>query len=126
MRRNRLNRSKGAIRMSSVLFSSGSFNQRNHARDNIKRVEAKMGDLEKKIADLEFVIATLQKTGLASSASAGSVGPQGPPGPQGPMGQQGMPGPQGPMGQMGAQGPEGLQGPPCSCNCGKQAAPASS
>jgi hypothetical protein len=106
--------------MSSVLFSSGSFNQRNHARDNIKKVEAKMGDLEKKIADLEFVITTLQRTGLASN-SAGSVGPQGPPGPQGPMGQQGMPGPQGPMGQMGAQG---AQGPPCSCTCGT--APASS
>jgi hypothetical protein len=82
-----------------------------------------MSDLEKKIADLEFVIATLQKTGLASN-SAASVGAQGPPGPQGPMGQQGMPGPQGPMGQMGARGAEGPQGPACSCKC--VTAPASS
>jgi hypothetical protein len=65
--------------MSSVLFSSGSYNQRNHARDNIKKVESKVVDLEKKIADLEFVITTLQKTGLGSSGS-GAVGPQGPPG----------------------------------------------
>jgi len=96
--------------MSSVLFSSGSYNQRNHARDNIKKVEAKMGDLEKKIADLEFVITTLQKTGSGS----GSVGPQGPPGPQGPMGQQGVPGPQGAQGSLGAQGPKGDAGV-CTC-----------
>jgi hypothetical protein len=100
--------------MSSVLFSSGSFNQRNHARDNIKRVENRMGELEKKIADLEFVITTLQKTG----GGAGVAGPQGPPGPQGPMGLQGMPGPQGPMGpagvkgDTGAEGAQGPQGPP--------------
>ena len=94
--------------MSSVLFSSGSFNQRNHARDNIKRVENKMGELEKKIADLEFVITTLQKTGLGGS---GTVGPQGPPGPQGPMGQQGVPGPQGSQGPMGPQGAKGE----CTC-----------
>jgi hypothetical protein len=102
--------------MSSVLFSSGSYNQRNHARDNIKKVEAKMGDLEKKIADLEFVITTLQKTGLGSSSGSGAVGPQGPPGPQGPMGQQGVPGPQGPLGPQGAKGDAGV----CTC------APASS
>ena len=101
--------------MSSVLFSSGSYNQRNHARDNIKKVEAKMGDLEKKIADLEFVITTLQKTGLGGS---GSVGPQGPPGPQGPMGQQGVPGPQGPVGPL---GPMGLKGE-CTCNATAQSA----
>jgi hypothetical protein len=98
--------------MSSVLFSSGSYNQRNHARDNIKKVEAKMSDLEKKIADLEFVIATLQKTGLGSGS--GAVGPQGPPGPQGPMGQQGVPGPQGAQGQMGR---DGVKGEPGICTC---------
>ena len=96
--------------MSSVLFSSGSYNQRNHARDNIKKVETKVSDLEKKIADLEFVIATLQKTGLGSSGS-GAVGPQGPPGPQGPMGQQGVPGPQGAQGPLGAKGEAGV----CTC-----------
>jgi hypothetical protein len=99
--------------MSSVLFSSGSFNQRNHARDNIKKVESKMSELEKKIGDLEFIIATLQKTGLGG----GSVGPQGPPGPQGPMGQQGVPGPQGPVGSMGAVGAKGDTGPPGVCTC---------
>jgi len=91
--------------MSSVLFSSGSYNQRNHARDNIKKVEAKVTELERELNDLKFVIATLQKTGLGSGSS-GSVGPQGPPGPQGPMGHQGVPGPQG------AQGPQGPQGVP--------------
>lgn len=96
--------------MSSVLFSSGSYNQRNHARDNIKKVEAKMGELEKEIADLKFVISTLQKTGGGS----GSVGPQGPPGPQGPMGQQGVPGPQGSVGPMGPLGPQGAKGE-CTC-----------
>jgi hypothetical protein len=105
--------------MSSVLFSSGSYNQRNHARDNIKRVEAKVGDLEKKITDLEFVIATLQKSGFGSNTGSGAVGPQGPPGPQGPMGQQGVPGPQGAQGSLGPQGPQGPKG---ECTC----APASS
>uniref|UniRef100_A0A6C0DJP7 Collagen triple helix containing protein n=1 Tax=viral metagenome TaxID=1070528 RepID=A0A6C0DJP7_9ZZZZ len=98
--------------MSSVLFSSGSYNQRNHARDNIKKVETKMGELEKKIADLEFVITTLQKTG--STSASGAVGPQGPPGPQGPMGQQGVPGPQGPVGPMGR---DGVKGEPGVCTC---------
>ena len=97
--------------MSSVLFSSGSYNQRNHARDNIKKVEVKVGDLEKKIADLEFIISTLQKTGVGSNAGSCAVGPQGPPGPQGPMGQQGVPGPQGPVGPLGAKGEPGV----CTC-----------
>jgi len=99
--------------MSSVLFSSGSYNQRNHARDNIKKVESKVGELEKKIADLDFVITTLQKSGLSSSGRDGAVGPQGLPGPQGPMGQQGSVGPMGPM------------GPPGVCTC-SNTVPASS
>jgi len=106
--------------MSSVLFSGGSYNRQNRAIENIKRHEEKFAALEKKIADLEFVITALQKGGLSSSS--GAVGPQGPPGPQGPMGQQGVPGPQGPvgpMGQMGAKGDAGV------CTCSSTAAPAS-
>ena len=93
--------------MSSVLFSSGSYNRQNRAIENIKRHEEKFAALEKKVADLEFVIATLQKTG----GSGGAAGPQGPPGPQGPMGQQGVPGPQGSVGPQGAKGDAGV----CTC-----------
>lgn len=96
--------------MSSVLFSGGSYNRQNRAIENIKRHDEKFASLEKKIAELEFVITALQKTGLGSSGS-GAVGPQGPPGPQGPMGQQGVPGPQGALGPQGAQGPAGV----CTC-----------
>jgi hypothetical protein len=95
--------------MSSVLFSGGSYNRQNRAIENIKRHEEKFTALEKKIADLEFVITSLQKGGLSSGS--GSVGPQGPPGPQGPMGQQGVPGPQG------ALGPQGAKGEPGVCTC---------
>jgi hypothetical protein len=98
--------------MSSVLFSGGSYNRQNRAIENIKRHEEKFAALEKKIADLEFVITALQKGGLSSSS--GAVGPQGPPGPQGPMGQQGVPGPQGAQGSLGPQGPQGPKGE-CTC-----------
>ena len=92
--------------MSSVLFSSGSYNRNNQARGGIERLSGKFTELEKKIADLELVISMLQKSGSGSSVA----GPQGPPGPQGPMGLQGVPGPQGPMGPSGPQGPSGPEG----------------
>jgi len=94
--------------MSSVLFSSGSYNRNNQARGDIRRLDARFAELEKKITDLEFVITTLQKTGGGGS---GLPGPQGPPGPQGSMGPQGMPGPQGPQGPSGPAGATGATGP---------------
>lgn len=98
--------------MSSVLFSSGSYNRQNRAIENIKRHEEKFAALEKKITDLEFVIATLQKSGLGG----GAVGPQGPPGPQGAMGLQGIPGLQGTMGPAGPTGPAGPAGQDAPAN----------
>ena len=94
--------------MSSVLFQGGSYNRNNQARGDNRRLEARIVELEKKITDLNFVISTLQKTGIGS-ASAGVPGPQGPPGPQGSQGPQGPPGPQGSQGPV---GPAGAQGPP--------------
>ena len=89
--------------MSSVLFQGGSYNRNNQARGDNRRLEARIVELEKKIADL-------LKSGLSSAnGGAGVPGPQGPPGPQGSQGPQGPPGPQGPQGQQGLQG---LQGPP--------------
>ena len=96
--------------MSSVLFQGGSYNRNNQARGDNRRLEARIVELEKKITDLNFVIATLQKTG--GSATAGVPGPQGPPGPQGSQGLQGPPGPQGSQGPVGPAGPVGPQGPP--------------
>ena len=78
--------------MSSVLFSSGSFNRNNQGRADLRRVETRTETLEKKIADLQTVITMLQQT-----MSAGTQGP---------------PGAQGPAGAQGAQGPAGAQGPP--------------
>jgi hypothetical protein len=85
--------------MSSVLFQGGSYNRQNMARGDIRRMETRLADLEKKLADL-------QMSGVAGSG-VGLMGPQGPPGPQGSQGLQGPPGPQGPQGQMGLQGPPG-------------------
>ena len=81
--------------MSSVLFNGGSYNRNNQARIDIRRLETRITEFEKKIHDLEFVITTLQKTS--------GPGTQGPQGPQGPQGAQGL---------TGSQGPQGLTGPP--------------
>ena len=96
--------------MSSVLFSSGSYNRNNQARGGIERLTTKITELEKKISDLEFVITTMQK-------SSGAVGPAGPPGPaglMGPPGPAGPPGADGPTGPAGPQGPQGLKGLPAT------------
>ena len=101
--------------MSSVLFSSGSYNRNNQARNDMRRLETRLEAYEKKIADLEFVITTLQKTAGSVNAIPGPQGPPGPPGPPGPQGAQGMPGPQGaqgPQGLFGPAGPTGPAGPP--------------
>jgi hypothetical protein len=91
--------------MSSVLFSSGSYNRNNQARGEIRRLETRIAEFEKKIGELEMVISMIQKTGGSSSVP----GPQGPPGPQG---LQGVPGPQGAMGPPGPCGPQGPPGTP--------------
>ena len=93
--------------MSSVLFSSGSYNRSNQARGEIRRLEASVAELEKKMAAMEGMLANFQKSGGSGS---GIAGPQGPPGPQGPQGSQGIPGPQGPQGAMGPAGPPGPPG----------------
>ena len=93
--------------MSSVLFQGGSYNRQNQARGDVRRLEARVADLEKKITDL-----LKSGGGGGGGGGPGLVGPQGPPGPQGSQGNQGPPGPQGPQGQQGLQGLQGLQGPP--------------
>lgn len=93
--------------MSSVLFSSGSYNRSNQARGEIRRLEASVAELEKKMAAMEGMLANFQKSGGGGS---GLAGPQGPPGPQGPQGSQGIPGPQGPQGAIGPAGPPGPPG----------------
>ena len=90
--------------MSSVLFQGGSYNRQNQARGDIRRLDARIVELEKKLAE---VLAG----GVSGNKTAGLMGPQGPPGPQGSQGAQGPPGPQG------AQGPQGPQGPACVCTC---------
>ena len=102
--------------MSSVLFSSGSFNRNNQGRADLRRVETRVEELEKKLKDLQEVFAMLQKTSAAGvPGPAGPQGAQGPPGAQGAQGPQGAPGAQGaqgPPGAPGAQGATGPQGPP--------------
>ena len=95
--------------MSSVLFSSGSYNRNNQARGGIERLTTKISELEKKLGELEFVITTLQKT--SGSAVEGPAGPPGPPGPAGATGAAGPVGPAGPPGADGAVGPTGPAGP---------------
>jgi len=82
--------------MSSVLFQGGSYNRTNQARSDLRRVETRLAETEKKVNDLMIIIAILQKSG---------PGPQGPAGPQGPVG------PQGPAGPQGLQGPKGDSAP---------------
>ena len=53
--------------MSSVLFSSGSFNRNNQGRADLRRVETRVEELEKKLKDLQEVFAMLQKTRLLES-----------------------------------------------------------
>ena len=89
--------------MSSVLFQGGSYNRNNQARGDVRRLEARLAEAEKKITEFQFIISTLQKTG------SGAPGPQGPPGPQG---LQGVPGPQGPQGLQGVAGAPGAPGIP--------------
>ena len=94
--------------MSSVLFQGGSYNRNNQARGDNRRLEARLVEAEKKIAELQFVITTLQKTG------SGTPGPAGPPGPPGPPGQQGVAGVPGPQGPQGLQGTPGVPGTPAT------------
>jgi len=63
--------------MSSVLFQGGSYNRSNQARGDNRRLEARIVELEKKIAEL----VALPRGG--GSAVAGPQGPQGPAGPPG-------------------------------------------
>ena len=91
--------------MSSVLFQGGSYNRNNQARGDLRRVETRLAELEKKYSDLTFLFQTLQKTGTGSGS--GLQGPPGPAGPQGPQGLQGLQGVQGPVGPQGPQGPPG-------------------
>lgn len=93
--------------MSSVLFQGGSYNRQNQGRAEVRRLETKVAELEKKLSDLDFVIKALQRGGSGS----GVPGPQGPPGPQGNQGPQGVPGPQGSLGPQGLVGPTGPAGP---------------
>ena len=95
--------------MSSVLFQGGSYNRNNQARGDLRRVETRLAELEKRCSDLNFVIQTLQKTGTGTGTGSGSglQGPPGPAGPQGPQGLQGLQGVQGPIGPQGPQGPPG-------------------
>lgn len=86
--------------MSSVLFQGGSYNRQNVARGDIRRLEARVAELEKKLENV-------MKVGLPGTSGMALMGPQGPPGPQGSQGPQGPPGPQGPQGQQGPQGPPG-------------------
>ena len=81
--------------MSSVLFQGGSYNRTNQARSDLRRVETRLAETEKKVNDLMTIIAMLQKSGPGSQGPAGPAGPQGPVGPQGPAGPQGLQGPKG-------------------------------
>lgn len=90
--------------MSSVLFQGGSYNRNNQARGDLRRVEARLAETEKKLNDMMAVIAMLQRSG----------GSQGPPGPAGPAGPAGPTGPPGPTGAVGPQGPKGDSAVPAS------------
>ena len=90
-----------------MLFQGGSYNRSNQARGDLRRVETRLAELEKKHSDLLFMLTTLQRSGAGST-----VGPAGPPGPQGPQGPQGLQGVQGMVGPAGPQGPTGPQGIP--------------
>jgi hypothetical protein len=94
--------------MSSVLFQGGSYNRQNQARGDIRRLDVRVVELEKKLAE---VLANGGAAGASGNKTAGLMGPQGPPGPQGSQGPQGPPGPQG------SQGQNGPQGPACVCTC---------
>jgi hypothetical protein len=91
--------------MSSVLFQGGSYNRQNQARGDIRRLDTRIAELEKKLVE---VLASGGAAGASGNKTAGVMGPQGPPGPQGSQGPQGPPGP---------QGPQGPQGPACVCTC---------
>jgi hypothetical protein len=93
--------------MSSVLFQGGSYNRSNQARGDNRRLEARIVELEKKIAEL---------VALPRGSGSAVAGPQGPPGPQGSQGAQGPPGPQGPQGPQGPAGPPGADAPSTSAN----------
>ena len=90
--------------MSSVLFNGGSYNRNNQARGDLRRLETRVAEAEKKLAEFTLVIEMLQKNI--------SAGLQGPPGSQGPQGHAGPQGPTGPQGPAGLQGPQGAPGLP--------------
>ena len=108
--------------MSSVLFQGGSYNRVNQVRSDNRRMEARITELDKKLADLQFLVTTLQKI---SSNTSTTPGPHGPPGPPCPPGPPGPPGHAGPPGRSGSPGPAGPIGPPgpaglpgvCTCTC---------
>ena len=79
--------------MSSVLFQGGSYNRTNQARGDLRRVETRLAETEKKLSDLAAVITMLQKSGPGSQGPAGPQGPVGPQGPAGPQGPKGDPAP---------------------------------
>jgi hypothetical protein len=54
--------------MSSVLFQGGSYNRNNQARNDLRKVETRLADAEKKIEELAVVIALLKNT-LTSPAT---------------------------------------------------------
>lgn len=95
--------------MSSVLFQGGSYNRQNQARGDIRRLDARVAELEKKL--VEALANGGGGGGASGNKGVGLMGPQGPPGPQGSQGPQGPPGPQG------SQGQQGPQGPACTCSC---------
>jgi hypothetical protein len=92
--------------MSSVLFQGGSYNRQNQARGDVRRLEARVAELEKKLVEALAAAGS----GSGGAKGVGMMGPQGPPGPQGSQGPQGPPGPQG------SQGQQGPQGPACTCS----------
>ena len=95
-----------------MLFNGGSYNRNNQTRGDLRRLETRLVEAEKKVEELAFVISTLQRTGVSSGSGSSAPGLQGPPGPQGSQGLQGPPGPQGSLGPVGPPGPLGPIGPP--------------
>ena len=67
--------------MSSVLFQGGSYNRQNQARGDIRRLEARVAELEKKL--VEALANGGGGGGASGNKGVGLMGPQGPPRPPG-------------------------------------------
>ena len=93
--------------MSSVLFQGGSYNRTNQARSDLRRVETRLAEAEKKLEEFAFLITGLQQRTSAAQGAEGPAGPPGPPGPAGPKGDRGDKGDKGDQGPQGPQGPKG-------------------